>query len=256
MPTTIRRKLLWLITARAAVISLLLGSAVLIQIQSPGALPVDPYFFLLGLTFALTVVYSLTLRQAERHRWLVDVQLAADAAIVSAIVYLTGGVNSYFSTLYALPIIAASTLQSWRGGMMVGTLSSVLYTGIVLAQYFGTPALPVVVVAQDLPPLRVALFTVGLNVFGFFAVAALTGYLAEGLRRADAQLQRASSELADVQAFSRHVVDSLTSGLATTGHAGHGGDLQPRGRSDYRAAGAVRRSASRRGRRCCSCRRR
>ena len=147
-------------------------------------------------------------------------QLAADAAIVSAIVYLTGGVNSYFSTLYALPIIAASTLQSWRGGMMVGTLSSVLYTGIVLAQYFGTPASPVVVVAQDLPPLRVALFTVGLNVFGFFAVAALTGYLAEGLRRADAQLQRASSELADVQAFSRHVVDSLTSGLATTDMSG------------------------------------
>ncbi len=219
MPT-IRRKLLWLIAARAAVISLLLGSAVLVQIQSPGVLPVDPYFFLVGLTFALTVVYSLTLRQAERRWWLVDFQLAADAAIVSAIVYLTGGVNSYFSTLYALPIIAASTLQSWRGGMLVGTLSSVLYTGIVLAQYFGTPVLPVVVVAQDLPPLRVALFTLGLNVFGFFAVAVLTGYLAEGLRRADAQLQRASSELADVQAFSRHVVDSLTSGLATTDISG------------------------------------
>jgi two-component system sensor histidine kinase PilS (NtrC family) len=218
--STIRRKLLWLITARAAVITLLLGSAVLIQIRSPGARPVDAYFFLVGLTFALTVVYSLTLRQAERRWWLVDVQLAADAAIVSAIVYLTGGVNSYFSTLYALPIIAASTLQSWRGGMMVGTLSSVLYAGIVLAQYFGTPVLPVVVVAQDLPPLRVALFTIGLNVFGFFAVAVLTGYLAEGLRRADAQLQRASSELADVQAFSRHVVDSLTSGLATTDMSG------------------------------------
>ena len=139
----------------------------LIQIQSPGApsTRISPF----GLTFALTVVYSLTLRQAERRWWLVDFQLAADAAIVSAIVYLTGGVNSYFSTLYALPIIAASTLQSWRGGMMVGTLSSVLYTGIVLAQYFGTPVLPVVVVAPDLPPLRVALFPIGLKVFGFFA---------------------------------------------------------------------------------------
>ena len=54
--STIRRKLLWLITARAAVISVLLGSAVLIQIRSPGSFPIDPYFFLLGLTFALTVV--------------------------------------------------------------------------------------------------------------------------------------------------------------------------------------------------------
>jgi two-component system, NtrC family, sensor histidine kinase PilS len=219
MPT-IRRKLLWLITARAAVISVLLGSAVLIQIKSPGSFPIDPYFFLLGLTFALTVFYSLTLRHAERHRWLVDLQLAADAAIVSGMVFVTGGVNSYFSTLYVLPIIAASTLQLWRGGIVVGALSSVLYTGIVLTQYLGTPASPIVVVAENLPPLRVAIYTVGLNVFGFLAVAALTGYLADGLRRADAQLQQASSELADVQAFSRHVVDSLTSGLATTDMTG------------------------------------
>ena len=43
MPT-IRRKLLWLITARAAVISVLLGSAVLIQIKSPGSFPIDLRF--------------------------------------------------------------------------------------------------------------------------------------------------------------------------------------------------------------------
>jgi two-component system sensor histidine kinase PilS (NtrC family) len=57
---------------------------------------------------------------------------------------------------------------------------------------------------------------VGLNVFGFFAVAGLSGYLAEGLRRADAQLERASNELADLQAFSQYVINSLTSGLVTT----------------------------------------
>jgi two-component system sensor histidine kinase PilS (NtrC family) len=220
MSMPIRRTLLALIAARAAVISALLGSAILIQIKSPGTLPVDPFFFLLGLTFALTVVYSLTVRPAERYRWIVALQLAIDVVIVSAIVHMTGGVHSYFSSLYALPIIAASVVQSWRGGMMIGTLSSLLYAGVAMTQYFGTPASPVVVVPQDLPPLRVALFMIGLNAFGFFAVAALTGYLAEGLRRADAQLQRASSELADVQAFSRHVVDSLTSGLATTDMAG------------------------------------
>ena len=52
------------------------------------------------------------------------------------------------------------------------------------------------------------------------AVAALSGYLAEGLRRAGAQLQRASTQLADLQAFNQHVIDSLMSGLATTRHAG------------------------------------
>src|SRR5205814_6380295 len=113
----LRRKLLWLIGGRAAVITVLLGSAILIQLKSPGSFPIDPFFALIGLTYGLTVVWALTLRFTDRHPWLVDVQVACDALIVSAIVYQTGGVASYFSSLYTLPIIAASTVQSWRGGL-------------------------------------------------------------------------------------------------------------------------------------------
>jgi two-component system sensor histidine kinase PilS (NtrC family) len=220
MRATLRGKLLWLIGGRAAAITLLLGSAILIQIKSPGALPIDPFFFLIGLTYALTMVYVVLLKRAEQRRWLVDVQLGGDALIVSAIVYMTGGVASYFSSLYALPIIAAATIQSWRGGVMVASLSSVMYGGIIVTQYAGTPILPMVLGATELPAQRIALYTFGLNVFGFFAVAGLTGYLAEGLRRADAQLEHASNQLADLQAFNQHVIDSLTSGLATTDTAG------------------------------------
>jgi two-component system, NtrC family, sensor histidine kinase PilS len=213
---TLRRKLLWLIAGRAAVITLLLGSAILIQIKSPGAFPIDPFFVLIGLTYALTVVYSLLLNYSERHRWLVDLQLGWDAVIVSAIVGLTGGVGSYFSPLYALPIIAASTIESRRGGVMVGVLSSILYSGLVLMQYSAPEISTLWYGPTVLPQLRLAWFTVGLNVFGFVAVAALSGYLAEGLRRADEKLAVASNQIADLQAFSQHVIDSLTSGLATS----------------------------------------
>jgi two-component system, NtrC family, sensor histidine kinase PilS len=213
--TTLRVKLLWLIAGRAAVVTLLLGSAILIQAESPGALPIDPFLFLLGVTYALTVIYSLGLKYIERHRWIVDVQLGLDAILVSAIVALTGGVTSYYSSLYTLPIIAATAIESRRGGLMVGLLSSLLYAGLVLVQYYGAGLLPLAM-TFDLPAHRLALFTVGLNTFGFLAVAALSGYLAEGLRRADEKLVDASNQIADLQAFSQHIIDSLTSGLATT----------------------------------------
>jgi two-component system sensor histidine kinase PilS (NtrC family) len=216
MSSPFRRRLFWLIGGRAAVVTLLLGSAILIQINAPGSLPINPFFFLIGLTYALTFVYVLLLRQAEQHRWLVDVQLACDAVIVSALVHMTNGVSSYFTSLYALPIIAASTIQSQRSGRMVGVLSSVMYAGIVSAQYFGTPALPVVVGADYQPEPRVALFIVGLNIFGFMAVAILSGYLAERLRRTGAALEQAANQLEDLQAFSEHVINSLAGGLATT----------------------------------------
>src|SRR5207253_7135066 len=154
--TALRRKLLWLIGGRAGVITLLLGSAILIQLKAPGSFPIDPFFALIGLTYALTVVWTLTLRFVGRHPWLIDVQVACDALIVSAIVHLTGGVTSYFASLYTLPIIAASTVQSWRGGLMVSVLSSLMYTGLVVAQYEAPGLLPLGAPPEALPLLRVA----------------------------------------------------------------------------------------------------
>ena len=217
MLSSLRRKLLWLLAARAAVVTLLLGSGALIQGSSPETLPIDTWSFvaIIGVTYALTVAYALLLNQTERRRWLVDVQLVLDAVIVAAIVYLTGGINSYFSSLFTLPIIAATTVESRRGGVMIGILSCVLYAAIVVGQYAAVPGFEPIP-TQPLPEMKLALFTVALNLFGFGAIAALTGYLAEGLRQADIQLQRASDQIEDLQAFSRHIIDSLTSGLATT----------------------------------------
>src|SRR5688572_21805296 len=209
-----RYRLLWLIAGRAAAITALLGSAVLVEYRALGVFPIEPFFGLIGLTYALTIVWTLTLRFVDEHPWLIDVQLACDALIASAIVYLTGGVTSYFSSLYTLPIIAASMVQSWRGGLTVSVLSSAIYGALVIAQYQHVP-LPLVARPESLPAPRVAIYSVGLNVFGFMAVAALSGYLAEGLRRTGAQLAETSTQLADLQAFNQHVIDSLTSGLAT-----------------------------------------
>ena len=216
MSSHFRERALWLIGGRAAAVTLLLGSAILTQIKSPGALPIDPFFFLIGLTYALTAVYSMLLRQTEQHRWIVDVQLACDAFVISALIHLTGGIASLFSPLYILPIIAAATVQSQRAALRVGGLSSFLYGLIVYWQYVGTAPLLVVLGADALPPPRVALYTVGLNVFGFISVAALSGYLSEGLRRAGEELKEASNQIADLQAFSDYAINSLTSGLTTT----------------------------------------
>jgi len=233
MLSTLRRKLLWLMAGRAAVASILLGSGTLIKITSPASLAVDTeaFFALIGLTYALTAGYVMLLRYTEQHRWLIDLQLALDAIVVTAFVYLTGGINSYFSSLYTLPIIAATTVESRRGGIMVGVLSCALYAGLVTAQFTGVQgfALPP---GQVLPPLKLAMFTVGLNLFGFAAVAGLTAFLAQGLRQADIELQRASDQIEDLQAFSRHIIDSLTSGLATT-------DIEGRILTFNRAATAI-----------------
>ena len=220
----LRRKLFWLIAIRVGISSLLLGSAVFVQITSPGIFfPGEPLFLLIGGTYALNILWTIALKWAERHRWIVDVQLACDALIVSGFIAVTGGITSYFAALYVLPIAAASSVQFRRGGMMIAMLSALLYVGIVLTQYFGLTGLlglPFLEHTGTLPPVRIVAYTTGLNVFLFFSIAFLSGSLADRLQRAGARLERASSEIADLQAFNQHVIDSLSSGLATTDRQG------------------------------------
>jgi len=216
----LRRNVGWLIAIRAIISTILLGSATFMQLRAPGSFAVNPFFFLIALTFALTISYALTVPFVDRHRWLIDLQLGGDALIVSAVIYFTGGITSYFTSLYVLPVIAASTMQFRRGGLLVATLSSLLYGGLVMAQYLAVSGLrndPWLVAASvALPPASVARYTVALNVFGLFAVAFLGGSLANSLRSAGAQLEQASTEIADLQALNQYVIDSLPSGLVTT----------------------------------------
>ena len=216
----LRRKVFWLIAIRVGISTLLLGGAVVVQLTSPGAVPVEPMFLLIGITYALNILWALSLKWVERHRWLVDIQLACDALVVSGFIGVTGGITSYFAALYVLPIAAASSVQFRRGALLVAILSAVLYVGIVLTQYVGLgsivglPSLDHSLIT--LPPRRVAVYMTGLNIFLFFSIALLSGSLADRLQRAGVRLERASTEIADLHAFNQHVIDSLSSGLATT----------------------------------------
>ena len=215
----LRARLFKLIAVRLVVSTLLLGWAILIQYSQPGAFPVNPFFFLIGLTYALSVVYLATLRFVERQPWLADVQFGSDAVIISAFIHVTGGVTSYFSSLYLLPIMAASTIRFGRGAVQVATLSAVLYLALASLQYASAEDLPRLIQPPprvDLPSLRFAQYTVAINLFGFFAVAWLSGSLAERLRSAGRQLEDASHQIADLRAFNEYVIDSLLSGLVST----------------------------------------
>jgi two-component system sensor histidine kinase PilS (NtrC family) len=216
---TLRRRLAVHIAVRLLVATVLLGAAVIVQVRTPGALPINPFFFLVGLTYAVSLGFIGSLRFVDRLPWLTDVHFAIDSIVVSAAVLITGGVESLFVILYTLPIVAASTVQFRRGGLQIAGLSTILFFGLVLAQYLNANGYLVLpwesFLPAELPPVNVAQYMVALNAFGFFAVALLSGSLAERARRGEAQLEQATEELADLQAFNQYVLDNLLSGLVT-----------------------------------------
>jgi len=209
----LRSRLLALIAARVIVGTLLLGSAFFVQLSRPGAFPVDPFFVLIAVVYAVSLAYYATLHLVDRYPWLVNLQLSTDALLVAGFIGLTGGIVSVFSSLFVLPIIAASTIRFRRGALQVAGLSVLLYVAMVAGQYMG--ALPFWLGAFELPTGRFAQYTIGINVFGFVAVALLSGSLADRLQSADARLAHTSLELNDLRALNEYVIDGLLSGLVT-----------------------------------------
>ena len=148
-------------------------------------MPIDPFFVLIGLIYALTIgLRARCCGCVERHPSLVDLQLGVRRRLISAFIYFTGGITSYFALLYVLPIVAGSVVQHRRGGLLVAMLSARSVRGESSPAVLAGGGAAVARLAGRrqsvvLPPLSVAQYVVALNVFGFFAVALLSGSLAE-----------------------------------------------------------------------------
>jgi len=146
-------------------------------------------------------------------------QFWADALVVLAVVWSTGGLLSAYTPLMLLPVLAASVVGGRRAGLRAAV---VLSTGVVLLAAAQYGWLPVPAPLRDplqhglLPPLPLAAYTVVANVGGFVATALLVGHLSESLSRTGADLARATSSLADLTTLSQRVIDSMAGGLLVT----------------------------------------
>ena len=111
--TGLRRKVAWLIAIRAIISTILLGSAIVTQITRAGSFAVDPFFFLIGLTYALTITFALTVRYVDELP-LAGRRPAGGRCADRVGVHLLSPAASPATSrqLYVLPIVAASIGRS------------------------------------------------------------------------------------------------------------------------------------------------
>jgi len=166
-------------------------------------------------------------------------QLLSDIIIITAIVHITGDLESHYTSVYLLVIILASILLPRASAFMVAAVSFVFMGALLELAYLPTipsspeifqryPALGFLQTSSqvDLRTLQVKIFV---SLFGFFAVAYLSSYLAERLRRAGAELREKSGQVASLQAFTENIIHSMRDGLITTDLAGKITEVNPAG---------------------------
>jgi len=179
---------------RLAVITSLLVSAFIIQLSSPDSQPNLPFYYLIlgaygfsALFFGLYVWGRGLVVQAY-------VQVVFDLLLITAFVYISGGIASSMYFLYLFPIIAASLVVSGRAGFLAASLSAILFGLLVDGVYFGfiSAFQPEHVVKTSLGSMLVTIF-IAWGVF--FVIAAMMSYLAGSLRRTREALRAAEKEI-------------------------------------------------------------
>jgi two-component system sensor histidine kinase PilS (NtrC family) len=166
-------------------------------------------------------------------------QIFSDVFIITAVVHVTGDLNSNYLSLYLVAIILASMLLPRARVFLVAAVSFV-FMGFLLEMAYLPNLYPELVaryreleflatsstIPVSLRNLQVKIFA---SLFGFFAVAYLASYLAENLRKTGAELRDKSGQVASLQAINENIIQSMRDGLITTDLDGTIQDLNPAG---------------------------
>ncbi|MDC4204594.1 MAG: hypothetical protein MPW13_09450 [Candidatus Manganitrophus sp.] len=108
----------WLMALRILLVTSLLGIPLLLELnylKNPWS--ITTFYFLIGSTYFLTLVYTLFISRTRYPLFFVSVQLGIDLLFETALIVVTGGIQSPFSFLYVITIVSACIFFHRKGGV-------------------------------------------------------------------------------------------------------------------------------------------
>jgi two-component system sensor histidine kinase PilS (NtrC family) len=208
-----RNWLAWLVKVRILILTFLLGIQLAISELTPTRLPLRLFLSTILLWYTLSVFYVVLLSFWREHRLQASLQVLTDLIMVSLVVHETGGWDSSLNFLYPLVIIVAGILLPRVWAHLVAAMAFILYGTVLELNYYGV----VPSYCTTHPELKALRGIILVNLFAFLAVAYLAGQLVAKLRQARVQLKDASGALEDLQILHENIIQSVSSGLITTG---------------------------------------
>ncbi|MBI5100876.1 MAG: PAS domain S-box protein [Nitrospirae bacterium] len=204
-----------LIFIRALFITLLLGSAYIFRAEYFYAYP-KVMSYLIAFLYVLTIIYSLIAGRVKNLFLFAYSQLSLDAVAEVVLIYITGGIESWFSFTMILTVLSSSIVVDKKAGYIIASLSSILYVIMLNIQFYGLIPAPF-----DPPTIEKGfLFNSSIHIISFYLTAYLGGSLSDRLEKTVQKLEQQDTQLKDLELFNIKVIESLPSGLFTAGTSG------------------------------------
>jgi two-component system, NtrC family, sensor histidine kinase PilS len=208
-----RASLAWLVKVRVVVIAFLLAVELLIVYLTPNNVNVRYFETVIIAWFTVSFFFMLLASLWQEYKLQSIVQIFTDLAFTTALVYVTGGIDTFFNFLYPLVIIVASILLPRYWAYLTAAISFICFGALLELTFFERIPSFQYSARGDLKSLQVA---IAVNFCAYLAVAHLASALAAKLRQAGVELRDKSGQLLSLQVLHENVIHSIRSALITT----------------------------------------
>ena len=198
-----------LITFRVFFVTILLGSFTVFEIGNRAFPHPKAVFGLIVVLYGLTLAYAFFLRRVKARPF-AYLQLTLDVLAVCVLIYLTGGIESWFSFLLILVVLASGIIAGRRAGYIIASLSAILYGSMLDLQFWRLIPLPYGPWLYE----KDFLYNIFSVIIALYLTAYLTGYLSARLEKTSKKLDEKATDFLELTAFNREVLENMPSGLA------------------------------------------
>lgn len=218
----------WIIKIRFVIITFVFAIEFMVRqfLAPPGHAPVMRFVEAIVLWYVLGLFYLIYSQLSRDLALQAYIQISGDIVLITLVVHITGNLESNYLSLYFLAVIMASVVLPRSQAYLIAGASFLCMAVVLGLAYlpgfyprfvehhpvFGKLAAP-----ASLPvDIETFEFKILATLFGFFAVAYLSSYLAESLRRTGKELRVKTGQVASLQALNENIIQSMRGGLITT----------------------------------------
>jgi signal transduction histidine kinase len=189
-----KKNVLQFILFRILFITAILIAAIVVQFSTSTFLPLNNFYVLIGASYLLSLVYFLLYQSWGRYDRQAYIQIFFDLIWITAVVYISGGLEGSFYFIFVFEIIAASIVISNKASYLTAALSCVFFGGLVSLMYYNLVPVYGTDSAADISYGQV-MINIFISWSVFFLVAFLINHLTGSLRKTKKALELAEREL-------------------------------------------------------------
>ena len=124
---------------RVIIATFFLGGSAVVQLQMSDSYLTPQLIYIYSLivsVYLFTFLYIFLMTVINNFQGFAYAQVLIDVVLVTALIFITGGIKSIFPFMYTISIISASSLLYLSGGIIIATSSGLFYCVLIYMEHF------------------------------------------------------------------------------------------------------------------------